>query len=86
MNIKQELKEIVTEQKRISRNVQFLINGGIIFTSLYKVKEYENSVVKGLSLATAGLAMFSQILLMVEDLKETINEPDDEDLGDVEEE
>lgn len=79
MNIKQELKKIIKEQKKTSRNLQFLINGGIIFTSFYKINEHDNKVVKIMSLVTVGLAVFSQMVLMIEDLKEEWNAPDEDD-------
>lgn len=86
MNVNQELKKIAKEQKKTSRNVQFLINGGIIFTSLYKINEYNNKLVKILSLITVGLAVFSQMVLMIEDLKEEWNAPDEDNTEEGDEE
>ncbi len=79
MNIKQELK-------KTSRNVQFLINAGIIFTSLYKINESDIKLVKILSIVTAGLAVLSQVVLFVEDMKEEWNAPDDGEIEDTDEE
>lgn len=75
--IKQELKQILTEQKHINRNIQFLTNGGIVFTGLYSARNSENSINQVMGLLAAGLAVFGQLLLLIEDIKECIDEPDE---------
>lgn len=79
MNDKQELK-------KTSRNVQFLINAGIIFTSLNKINESDIKLVKILSIVTAGLAVLCQVVLFMEDMKEEWNAPDDGEIEDTDEE
>lgn len=76
-----ELKNILTEQKHINRNIQFLTNGGIIFTGLYNARSSDNRVNQAMGLLAACLALVGQIILLVEDIKECIEEPDELDDG-----
>ncbi len=75
--VTKELKEILTEQKHINRNIQFLTNGGIIITGLYNARNSENRINQVMGLIAACLALVGQLIILGQDIKECIDEPDE---------
>ena len=77
--IRRELKTINKNQRKIMRRIEFLMNSGIMFSGLYTVRSKGSFLGKLLGLLTAVLALVCQIMNVFEDLKEVIDEPDDEE-------
>ena len=77
--ITKELKEIKKGQNKIIRKLEFIVNGAIVVLGLYDANHSDSKVEMVMGLLTAGLAIACQGLLVYEDIKEIIAEPDEDD-------
>ena len=78
--IKKDLKELKKGQNKIIRKLEFIINGVIVVIGLVNANTSDNKIDLTLGLLAAGLAAVCQCLLVYEDIKEIIEEPDEDDL------
>lgn len=79
-DIRNELNEIRRNQRTIMRRIEFLLNAGIIFSATYNARSSESGMGKFFGILAASLAAVCQIILAVEDIKETIDSSDDEEI------
>jgi hypothetical protein len=73
------LKEIKKGQNKIVRKLEFIMNGAIAVIGLYNARTSDDKVELVMGLMAAGLATICQGLLVYEDIKEIIDEPDEEE-------
>ena len=79
-SMEKDLKEIKKGQNKIIRKLEFIINSVVFTIGLVNVRTGDSKieVIKGIIVAV--LAAASQGLLVFEDIKEIIEEPDEEDI------
>ena len=79
-NMEKDLMEIKKSQSKIIRKLEYIINGVMIIIGLFNAKTSDSKVELIMGLLVAGLAIVCQGLLVFEDIKEIIEEPDADDL------
>lgn len=77
--ITKELKEIKKGQNKIVRKLEFIINGAIAVIGMYNAQTSDDKVELIMGIIVASLATICQGLLVYEDIKEIIAEPDEEE-------
>ncbi len=77
--IRNELREIRKGQNKIIRKLEYIINGAIVVIGLFNANNSDDKIELTMGLLAAGLAAVCQGLLVYEDIKEIIAEPDTED-------
>lgn len=78
--MEKDLMEIKKGQSKIIRKLEYIINSVMIIIGLFNAKTSDSRIELIMGLLAAGLATICQGLLVFEDIKEIIEEPDEGNL------